>query len=103
MPTYLLYYCKSACAPCVTQRPKAELAAAQTKLPLIEVKIDDVHAPAPALPVFAGRTVADLMTLHRVKSVPTVIVVNADGDRIGGFTGGYIIADSMVTLIEDFR
>lgn len=83
----LYFYTKPDCAPCAAMKP--------TLLPLL----DRLQEQDPTITVTLVNAVADdaleLVTQHKVRTVPCLIVADNTGARIAGFTGRLIEASAI--------
>lgn len=74
---HLAFYYKDDCAPCAAAKPIADAIAAKAGVELLYLNAEaDLLKP--------------LVANHKVKAVPTLVVVDATGARIAGFYGKMI-------------
>lgn len=85
----VFFFHKADCLPCARVKPLIRQLEAEG-YPVAWYDSDAVKAEDP-----------DLLARLRVKSVPTVVVVDRDGTRVAGWTGGMIQRDSIVRMMAE--
>lgn len=89
MELYLLYVKKPDCEPCTTLRPKADEAALLAGLKMAVRTLDEVGP--------------EMVSEWRIRSVPTLLLLDSEGHRLAGWTGKFISPSSVAYAAERLR